>query len=147
MEQQTKQKWGKILVGVAGLLVSMCLLALLGYRVARKKAPQDSSHGASSYTSEVQPTESANPFHLPTAIQTVVPEPEETPEPNNDYLVLAEETSVYLYILTENGDRVYAGDLPISLSALMPEDQQTLKDGIILDSDDELAALLEDYSS
>lgn len=147
MEQErTIKPWKKILIGIALLLFLMCILALLGYRIVRKKAPQETPHGAS-YSSETQSTESDPPFHLPTAIRTTIPEPEESAEPDNDYLILAEETAVNLYILTENGDQVYAGDLPIALSALMPEDQSVLTDGIIVGSDEELAALLEDYSS
>ena len=150
MEQERKVKWLKFLLWTAGLLLAMYALAILGYRFARKSAPLERSYDAQNASEYALPEESHTPFNLPTAIQTVVPAEDEPSAPmksNNDYLVIAAEETVQLYLLTENGETVYAKDLPISLGALMPEDRQQLTDGIILDSIEELAFLLEDYGS
>ena len=147
MEQEKKYKWLKYLAGTALLILSMFILAVTSYHLARKKAPRESSNGAYHSSQTSLPNESSVPFNLPTSVQTVVPEQPEPEKPENRYLVLAEETAVNLYILTENGEQVYAGELPISLSALMPNDRTVLEEGIVLASDEELAYLLEDYSS
>ena len=150
MEQERKTNWLKFLLWTLGLLLAMYLLALLGYRLARKSAPQENDRDAQNASEYALPEESHTPFNLPTALQTIVPaEPSASapPENNHDYLVIATNETVQLYLLTENGETVYAKDLPISLSALMPEDRQQLLDGIILGSEEELAFLLEDFGS
>lgn len=155
MEQETNYVKKRPLLRVAGLvvllLIAMCILAVLGYRIARNNAPQEKPYGAQDGSQYNISEEEQNPFHLPTAMQTEVPEkdlPDTTSSfPKQDYLVLADGAVVSLFILTENGEQIFSEVLPISLAALMPEDRVMLEEGVILRSRGELAALLEDLSS
>ena len=155
MEQEAKYVKKRPLLRAAVLvvllLIAMYILAVLGYYFARKSAPQAETRNAQDGSEYSVSEEEQNPFHLPTAMQTEVPEealPENTPTfPKQDYLVLADGAVVSLFILTETGEQVFSEVLPISLAALIPEDRVMLEEGVILRSRGELAALLEDLSS
>lgn len=140
----------RCLLYISLFLLTAYALALLGYTLMRKNAPQEQTRGAYPSSDSVPAEDSTPPGHMPVAIQTVLPEETDFPAPpedNNDYLILAEGDSVSLYILTENGETVYSGDLYIPLSALMPEDRQQLTEGVILDTKEEVSYLIEDFSS
>ncbi len=140
----------KILFFILALFLSMCLCAATAYRIVRKKAPQEQSAPNGASNSFVGPVESQMPFHLPASGKTQVPADPSAPTTateQNDYLVIAEENNVHLYILTADGELTFSSRLEIPFSDLLPEDQAVLSEGIILDSDASLAAFLEDYSS
>lgn len=155
MEQETKYVKKRPLLRAAVLvillLITMYILAALGYYFARKSAPQANPHGAQDSSKYNISEEEQTPFHLPTVTQTEVPEDDSpkttSPFKEQDYLVLADGAVVSLFILTENGEQIFSEVLPISLAALMPEDRVMLEEGVILGSRAELAALLEDLSS
>ncbi len=140
----------KVLLFFLVLFLVMYLCAVTAYRIVRKKAPQEQSTPNGASDSFVGPAESQMPFHLPAALKTQVPAeysvlPSATDQ--KDYLVIAEEGSVHLYILTDEGELIFSSQLEIPFANLLPEDRAALSEGIILDSDASLATFLEDYSS
>lgn len=140
----------KILFFFLLLVLAMYLCASFAYHVVRKKAPSEQTVPNGASDSFIGPSESQRPFHLPAAIKTTVPaDPSSLPseDDKNDYLVIAEENDVTLYILTADGEQIFFSRPDIPFSNLPPEDQSALQEGIILDSDAALAAFLEDYSS
>ena len=154
MEQENKRPYIattlKILFFFLVLILAMWICAIAAYRIVRKKAPQEQPAPNSASDSFIGPAESQMPFHLPTSGKTQIPAvssdlPQETNR--NDYLVIAEENNVHLYILTSDGELTFLSCLEIPFSDLLPEDQAVLSEGIILDSDASLAVFLEDYSS
>ena len=153
MEQENKHPRlaliAKILFFILALLLAMYLCATVAYRAVRKKAPQEQTLPDGASDSFIGPHESQMPFHLPAAVKTLVPaEPSSLPATDrNDYLVIAEDGCVHLYILNDDGELSFSSQLEIPFSNLLPEDQAVLSEGIILDSDTSLAAFLEDYSS
>ncbi|MBR4874607.1 MAG: BofC C-terminal domain-containing protein [Clostridia bacterium] len=64
-----------------------------------------------------------------------------------DYLVISENGSVNMYILTDDNKTVFAKKLDIAPDSLLDEDKVQLEKGIILSNEHELASLLEDYTS
>lgn len=65
----------------------------------------------------------------------------------NDYLVIKEGDVVNLYILTKDGEQTFSKELNIAPGALLEEDRAQLENGIILESEEALYALMEDYTS
>ena len=140
----------RILSFIILLLLAMVLLGLIGYRYAKNSASQENSHDANRQTEYVPSTQSPEPSHMPAAAQTIVPEddsPYTSALSGNDFLVIAHNDAVSLYTLTAGGEQIFTSLLPISLTSLLPEDRARLEEGMILDSETELASLLEDLSS
>lgn len=140
------------IVGIAILIFSaMSICALLGYRFVRfipeekntaeVVIPTDNNDSISKTKNSLQPNEaSLTPTNLTN--QDI-----EVPEDTNDYLVILENGTVKLYTITDRGEHIYTKNLDISPNSLMPEDIAQLDEGIILDSEDDLASLIEDYTS
>lgn len=157
-----KKHFLKLVLIAVLLFLAMYLCAAAGYRFVRNSAPQEESlpGGAQDINQNSMPETSKTPFNLPSHASensvagaddsTAASLPQQDillPADNNDYLVIAENGTVNLYILTKNGSQIFSKSLEISPDALMPEDRARLEEGIILESEDNLASLLEDYTS
>ncbi len=155
----------KLFLIAFALFLAMYICALAGYSFVRNSAPQEHAGDAQNSTEYSNPEVSKAPFNLPYhTVEENASNPDadaqnETTETalsgdfsfslpdKNDYLVISEEGRVNLYLITENGVHVFSKTLNISLDSLMPEDRNRLEAGIILASQGDLAALLEDYTS
>ncbi len=155
----------KLLLIALALFLAMYLCALAGYRFVRNSAPQEHTGDAQNSTEYSDPEVSKAPFNLPyRAGEENASAPDEGTQSEttetalsgssaislpdkNDYLVISEEGGVNLYLITENGSFVFSKTLDISPESLMPEDRSRLEAGIVLASQGDLAALLEDYTS
>ena len=82
------------------------------------------------------------PYH-----SALLPKEDITLEDTCDYLVVSENGTVNMYILTDDNKTVFAKKLDIAPDSLLDEDKAQLEKGIILSNEQELASLLEDYTS
>lgn len=133
------------------IFAAMYLCAATGYRFVRSSAPQGKSteRPAPEINETIAPLEE-DTFDLPETDLASASLPKQDvsiPADPNDYLVISENGVVKLYTITDSGRQVYSKDLAISPDALLAEDKTQLEEGIILESEEELAALLEDYTS
>lgn len=150
-EMIEKRKHLLHLLLIASLIfLAMLLCAMMGYQFVRDdKSEQDGSP----FAVQQNHTESVHEEDTPALIAPTDIAPASLPKEDvefqdtNDYLVIAQDGVVKLYILTKDGGQIYTQDLPIAPDALLDEDRILLEDGIILKTAEELAALLEDYTS
>lgn len=135
----------KLFIIAAAIFSAMLVCALLGYSFAK-------TYDKSKESLETDET----PIYVNETLEIPVEETsdgedlqEETaPIPDkNDYLVIWENDAVKLYLIDKDGEKIFSKNLEISPESLMSEDKTLLKEGIILYSEEELASLLEDYSS
>lgn len=153
--QDTKKRHLINLVLIAVLIfTAMYLCAITGYRFVRSSTPEE--HATENVTQNIGETSKPEEYALPDS-----PEPDlasaslpkqdvrvsDDTEDISDYLVIAENGVVKLYVIKKSGEQVYKNDLDILPESLMPEDKALLEEGIILQSEEDLAALLEDYTS
>ncbi len=135
----------KLFLIALAIFFAMVICALLGYSFAKTYEKNDNSLQNTQTPIYVNET-----LELPIEETfTEEPEKEETaPIPDkNDYLVIWENDAVNLYLIDENGDKTFKENLEISPRSLTNQDKTLLKEGIILYSEEELSALLEDYTS
>ena len=133
------------------IFAAMYLCAVSGYRFVRNSgAAEEPAENREPEIHETIAPQEEDPFDLPETDLASASLPKQDvriPSDPNDYLVISENGVVKLYSITENGDQIYSKDLDISPDALLAEDKAQLEEGIILESKEELAALLEDYTS
>lgn len=65
----------------------------------------------------------------------------------DEYIVKADEKTVSLFKITQNGTVHFEYTLPINLNALPEKEQKILKEGISVKNKQELASVIEDYGS
>lgn len=132
------------LFGIALLIFgAMLLCALAGYRFVRMSGVaenQAKGNNASSSSQQVVPTKQIAPASLPE-------EDVHVPNDTNSYLIISEDNTVKLYTIKKGDRQTFKQVLPIAPDALLTEDRILLENGIVLHSETELAALLEDYTS
>lgn len=133
------------------IFAAMYLCAATGYRFVRSGAPQEKSteSPAPEINETIAPLKE-DAIDLPETDLASASLPKQDvsiPADPNDYLVISENGVVKLYTITDSGQQIYSKDLAISPDALLAEDKAQLEEGIILESEEELAALLEDYTS
>lgn len=85
------------------------------------------------------------PADKPASLNLIVPE--ETPEPEPMYFVVAQNDSVAVFTFDEQGDKRFSYKLAIDLDDLPLIDQKLFSEGIYLYSKQELFELTEDFSS
>lgn len=157
-----KKRFLKLFLIAASIFLAMYICAMLGYRFVRNEAPQEENlpNGAQNINEQTK-KETSVPFHLPyheeenaqngmiedEVASTSSVQQNVTAQDENDYLVIAENNAVNLYILTKEGEKIFSKTLSVEPDSLMPEDRKNLESGIILASNEELSALLEDYTS
>ena len=155
MEKEThvskKRHFFNLMLTAVLIFAAMYLCAITGYRFVRNSAVQENA--SSSSIPEIDETiapQEEDPFDLPDTNLASASLPKQDvsiPSDTNDYLVISENGAVKLYAINSSGEQRYSKDLDISPDALLAEDKAQLEEGIILESEDELAALLEDYTS
>lgn len=134
----------------AFIFAAMYLCAAFGYRFVRHDADEKTTESPTPEHSYTVIQQKEDPLDLPETDLTSVSLPKsdiQAADDPNDYLVISENGAVKLYFITEGGEQIYSNDLSIPLDSLLDEDKALLEDGIILGSKEELAALLEDYTS
>ena len=129
------------------IFAAMCLFTLFGFSFVKNGEPQNQKKETSENTTEVWENENIDFYETENKNFTPTSSAEITEENADDYLVISENGNVKLYLLTKNGEKIYQKDLEIPLVSLMDEDKKLLSDGIILNSKEALAAILEDYTS
>ena len=132
------------------IFAAMYLCAITGYRFVRNSnAAENPVESREPEINETIAPQEEDPLKLPEdlASASLPKEDVRVPSDPNDYLVISENGVVKLYNITESGDQIYSKDLDIAPDALLAEDKAQLEEGIILESEEELAALLEDYTS
>ena len=152
-EQGTKSMRHFLRLGLIAISIfgAMLVCTLLAYRVVRyngAEKPSDFYHAAKE--NNIDPAHDKAFPKLPQSDITSASLPKQDVQiviDKNDYLVLATDGIVELYSITPQGEKVYQKDLPISLDALLEADRTLLEQGIILESEEALVALLEDYTS
>ncbi len=152
-EQSAKNIRHLLHLGLIALSIfgAMLICALLGYRVVRYNGAETPSEFYHAARESTLPTTHDKAFpNLPQSDTTQASLPKQDVQiviDKNDYLVLATNGIVELYTITPQGEKVYQKDLPISPDALLEADRILLEQGIILKSEEDLVALLEDYTS
>ncbi|MBE7049016.1 MAG: hypothetical protein E7393_06630 [Ruminococcaceae bacterium] len=94
--------------------------------------------------SAMQAGETISP-NFPVSLPMVVSEERE--ESGLRYLVIEQSGDVCVFILDEEGERRFSHKLAIETEALREADQNLFKEGIVLQSKQELLELMEDFSS
>ncbi|MBR5236650.1 MAG: hypothetical protein IKW06_04705 [Clostridia bacterium] len=143
------QKKGK--AGILILLLFLCAFAIglgVGYgNVQSKKnqtkiaAPEGSLSLEESTTAPKETTPQGKPASLPLVVE------EETSAGESTYFVKSQDGTVCVFIVLENGDHRFSHKLSIELDALRETDKILFEKGITVHSKEELAALVEDFSS
>ena len=127
------------------LVLAMIVCGSLGYIWAKSKAPQKSD------TKESQNIQNAGvytPLKRPEGLREAFAASQDIiAEDKDDYLVIAEASLVNLYVISPDGNKTFERILEIDKNALTPNDQNLLAQGIILDTEEDLFSLLEDYTS
>lgn len=138
------------LFGIALLIfVAMLLCALAGYRFVRmsgiaENPVKDAQSKKEATPSPQQNVQTGNNQVAPTSLPE---EDVQIPDTANSYLIISENDTVKLYTIKKGDRQTFKQVLPIALDALLTEDRILLENGIVLHSETELAALLEDYTS
>ena len=68
-------------------------------------------------------------------------------EESSYYLVRKDGTEISLFFVNNNGKEMKLEDTEIEYEFLMPEDQAAFEKGVKVESQEELAALLQDFES
>ena len=68
-------------------------------------------------------------------------------EESSYYLVRKDGTEISLFFVNNNGKEIKLEDTEIEYEFLMPEDQAAFEKGVKVESQEELAALLQDFES
>ncbi len=137
----------KLFLIALAIFSAMLIFALLGYSFAKSSAKDKNKESLEVENAGIFVNEPVE-ISIPTE-DTSAPEQEETaPSPDeNDYLVIWENNAVKLYLINKDGELIFSRNLEISPDSLMDEDKNLLREGIVLYKEEELAALLEDYTS
>ena len=125
----------------------MLVCALLGYSFAKNDAGNKNNESIKTEDAEIfvnEPVELLVPSEEPDVSEQIETAP---PPDENDYLVIWENDAVKLYLINKDGELLFSRNLEISPDSLMEEDKNLLREGIVLYKEEELAALLEDYTS
>ncbi len=127
------------------LVLAMIVCASLGYIWAKSKAPQNNDakesqniQNAGIYTPLKRPEGLREAFAASQNIES---------QDRDDYLVIAEAGLVNLYVIGPDGNKTFEKILEIDKNSLTENDQKLLTQGIILDTQEDLFSLLEDYTS
>lgn len=154
MEKETKSSkkrhFLKLTLTAAFIFLTMYLCAVSGYRFVRNGAKEEPTESRKPESVTIVVPQEEDPLLVPETNLASASLPQQNisiPSDPNDYLVLSEDGTVNLYFITENGNRIFSKALPISPDSLLDEDKAQLEEGIILATEEELAALLEDYTS
>lgn len=154
MEKQTHVSKKKHLLNViltaVLIFAAMYFCAVTGYRFTRSSKPSQEPVASSTpdMTGAVAVEEEDDPLPDSDLTAASLPQPDiQIPDDPNDYLVIKEGNAVKLYIITSSGEQIYSKDLDIAPESLLAEDRTQLEQGIILESEEALAALMEDYTS
>ena len=133
-----------VLIFILCMGISMTLCAYAGYFLAKKKAPQNS--GAASHHNSGEGIYS--PLARSQSLREAFSASSDVPaQSKDDYLVIKEKNLVNLYIINSDGTKIFRRILDIHTDSLTENDRALLSRGIILDTEEELLSLLEDYTS
>lgn len=128
------------------LVLAMVVCGSLGYIWAKNKAPRSSD--AQIYEKNIQNDGIYAPLKRPEGLREAFADSQTvTLENKDDYLVIAESGLVNLYVIGIDGNKTFEQILEIDANSLTPNDRKLLKQGIILDTKEDLLSLLEDYTS
>ncbi len=142
------QKKGK--TGLFIFLLFLCAFAVglgIGYGnvKTKKNQPQVTApEGSLSLEETTAPPKETAPQERPAALPMVVEEPAAN---ENTYFVKSQNGTVCVFTVLENGDHRFSHKLSIELDALRETDKALFEKGITVHSKEELAALVEDFSS
>ena len=131
-------------LSVLGVLLLMYTCVLTGYFLAKKSASSQKRENAPYVQTEGVNEDKPFP-NLPVNITSIYEE-EEEPD-NNDYLIISEGNLVNLYLINENGDKIFESVLEIDINSLTEDDKSLLKSGIVLSDKESLLSVIEDYTS
>jgi len=132
---------------LASIIILMYVCYMAGYFLAKKSAPSHKDENAQ-YSNEVNYENQNKPFpNLPVNISGTYEEPQDFTPDNNDYLVICEGNLVNLYVINEDGDKIFDSVLEIDISSLTSDDKNLLNSGIMLSDKEDLLSLIEDYTS
>ncbi len=129
------------------LVLAMIICGSLGYIWAKSKAPQ--KNDAHVHPKNVQSDGIYAPLKRPEGLREAFAASQSIieSETKDDYLVIAQNGLVNLYVINSDGNKTFEKILEIDKNALTPNDQKLLTQGIILDTREDLLSLLEDYTS
>ena len=139
----------KLFIIALSLFAAMLVCALLGYSFVKVTEPDDekTKNSIEASPEPIFVNETVELPILPGQLQSPAEEETAPPPDKNDYLVIWEDDAVKLYLIPDSGELIFSKVLEISPESLMEEDKALLKEGIILTTEEELASLLEDYTS
>lgn len=144
-EQQKKHPHRNVFIFLTFLFAAMGTLGFLSYRYIRGVCTVPPKHAPTAPIASAAPTSAAPTATAAPVLSPLLPENNGV-SPDN-YLIIAEENGVMLYLITPSGAQVFLRATDIRPTALTEEDQATLQEGIIVNTEEELCALLEDYTS
>ena len=146
MEKSFKKRMASSIFFALCLVLGMVVCGSLGYIWAKNKAPQKSD--AQVFEKNVQHDGIYTPLKRPEGLKEVFADTQDiTVENKDDYLVISESGIVALYVIGTDGNKTFKKILEIDKNSLTKNDQELLSQGIILDTQEELLSLIEDYSS
>lgn len=145
MEKNFRKSAISVILFILCLLVAMILCGSLGYVWAKNKAPRSrdavTSHNVTDEGIYAPLKRTQNLREVFSDIQNV------EIENKNDFLVISEGNLVNLYVIGTDGNKTFERILEIDKNSLTDNDQSLLEQGIILDTEEDLLSLLEDYTS
>lgn len=151
MENKSKGKHFLNLTLIAvSIFAAMYICAVSGYRFVRNENEEKKEipEASSPVLDEAEKLGDAPSYENVDTKTASLPKNDIKIEPDNrDYLIIAEDGEVNLYIIDRDGNHTFSKKLDIDPDSLLDEDKAQLNDGIILNSQNELASLLEDYTS